>query len=319
MYDQQLEKEKLETTADLNIVDGPSSDSEAEMPTLDLNASLPYNGTIKELNPNEIDIEALMDADPEWAAANDEEIESLEEEEADNLGDRPLTDTELLALELAGKLPTNGRTPEGVIVNEEEEEMISLDDLMGAEFSNIIEDSTPEQANDYSNKPDLAKEMVDEEITPPSTDLFSEIEAQPEIENKETETIFSEDLDEDEVELEGYFMEEGEETDELEEELSELEVLESANTLVQSGKTAEGITYLRETLVEAPEFVSVRYQYAAFLAQYQNNFKEASNQLAILLEQEPNNISAKFINFPIHSSPGNGNCSSHIESFSIED
>ncbi|MFK7979438.1 MAG: SDR family NAD(P)-dependent oxidoreductase, partial [Saprospiraceae bacterium] len=288
-----IEKEKLETIADLSIANGPSSDSEAEMPTLDLNASLPFNGSIKELNPNEIDIEALMDADPEWAAANEEEIESLEEEEADNLGDRPLTDTELLALGLAGKLPVNETTPRVDTANEEEE-MISLDDLMGAEFSDILEDTVPEQTNDYSDKPDLAKETIEEAMMPSSTDLFSQSEETPEVALSETETNFSEDFEEEEEELEGYFMEEGEETDELEEELSELEVLESANTLVQSGKTEEGITYLREVLIEAPEFVSVRYQYAAFLAQYQNDFKEASNQLAILLEQEPNNISAKF-------------------------
>jgi len=63
---------------------------------------------------------------------------------------------------------------------------------------------------------------------------------------------------------------------------------------VHSGKVEEGITLLKETLTEAPDFVSVRYQYAAFLAKYQNDFKEASNQLALLLEQEPNNLSAKF-------------------------
>ena len=294
-----IEKEKLETTADLSIADGPSSDSEVETPMLDLNASLPFNGSIKELNPDEIDIEALMNADPEWAAANEEEIESLEEEEADSLGDRPLTDTELLALELAGKLPLNDTSDVVNEEEEEEEEMISLDDLMGAEFSDIIEDTVPEQANDYVIKPDLAKETIEEDFASSSTDLFNKMEGASETEIGEGETNFSEDLydddeDEDEEELEGYFMEEGEETDELEEELSELEVLESVNTLVQSGKTAEGISYLREILIEAPEFVSVRYQYAAFLAQYQNNFKEASNQLAILLEQEPNNLSAKF-------------------------
>jgi len=296
-----IEKEKLETATDLNIADGPSADSEVEMPTIEIDdAPLNYNNSIRELNPDEIDIESLMESDPEWAAANAEEIESLEEEVEENLGDRPLTDTELLALELSGKLPVDG-TPEVDIDIEkvEEEEMISLDDLMGEDFSEIIDRPIPEQTNDYANKPDLAKENLGEKdnIAQPSMDLFSKLE-ESEVGTKHTEPTFSEedltDEDDEDEELEGYFMEEGEETDDLEEELSELEVLETANTLIQSGKIAEGITYLGETLVEAPEFISVRYQYAAFLAKYQNNFKEASNQLAILLEQEPNNLPAKF-------------------------
>jgi NADP-dependent 3-hydroxy acid dehydrogenase YdfG/Flp pilus assembly protein TadD len=104
-----------------------------------------------------------------------------------------------------------------------------------------------------------------------------------------------EESEEDEEELEGYFVdEEEEEAEEEDDELDEYDVLQSSNILVQSGNISEGIDLLKAVLEEAPEFVSVRYQYAAFLAQYQNDFREASNQLAILLEEDPNNLSAKF-------------------------
>ena len=298
-----IEKEKLEQPVEVDLIDKVSTDSKMEIDNVDAETEMLHKAPIKELNPDEVDIEALMAADPEWTTA-EEEIESLEEEEED-LTDRPLTDTELLALELAGKLPTNTPT-ETPLEEEEEEEMISLDDLMGGDFSGLTQQSVPEQVNDYTDKPNLAVETLAEQdgVAQPSMDLLSELEESETIINREGASFLEESADikekledsfmDEEEELEGYFMDEGEEPDELEEELSELDVLEAANTLVQAGKEAEGITFLREILIEAPEFVSVRYQYAAFLAQYQNNFKDASDQLAILLEQEPNNLSAKF-------------------------
>lgn len=315
-----IEKEKLEAPVEKDLIDNLSSiDSASETGN--------FKMSIKGLTPKNIDIEAIMATDPEWAIADDEEVESLmeeEEEETETTGG--LTDTELLALELAGKLPTN-ETDETHF--EEEEEMISLDDLMGGDFSAFTEKPIPEQTNDYADQPDFAVENLAEQdgVAQPSMDLLSELEESETIVNGEAapfmnelddyeerleeegftdedDEALAEDFMEDEEEdfmeeddddeLEGYFVDEGEEMDEIEEELSELDVLEAANTLVQSGKEEAGIAFLKEVLAEAPEFVSVRYQYAAFLAQYQNNFKEASNQLAILLEEEPNNLSAKF-------------------------
>ncbi len=248
--------------------------------------------------PNEIEvhdeaaIEKLIAIDPEWAAANEEET-VLEE-----TTDSSLTDTELLALELANKLPTtNTSDPEietyFVEEEEEEEEMISLEDLMGTDF---LEETKKEETIENDTQlleANLEGDPLTEEsdaIAKPSMDLFSELKESDGMIIKE-KTLTEE---EEEEELEGYFTDEGEELEESEEELSELEILERANTLVQAGKITEGISFLEETLIEAPEFISVRYQYAAFLAKYQNNFKEASDQLAILLEQEPNNLPAKF-------------------------
>ena len=321
------EKEKLELSdqeSSLNIVavDTPLT---SEVLSTD-------NG-IKTVDANEVD--ELIEDDPEWAAANETDTSAIAEKvEAESVADEMLTDTELLALELAGKLPTtNVSEPEieGYFVDEETEEeedeeaeeMISLEDLMGSDFFEVSKGTKSDEAAPPVEIVNLAGSTLTEEAgaTPPSMDLFSEkeelegireseetpfvaempaeVEAEQavdfidEVESEDEEA--SEELqEEEEGELEGYYMEEGAETEELEEELSELDVLETANTLVQSGKVEEGITFLKETLIEAPEFVSVRYQYAAFLAKYENNFKEASDQLAILLEQEPNNLPAKF-------------------------
>ncbi|MEM6321766.1 MAG: SDR family NAD(P)-dependent oxidoreductase [Bacteroidota bacterium] len=224
-------------------------------------------------------VEDLVANDPEWleateVEATDEIVESIKEEETPleivaEEGDRPLTETEQLALELARQLPNASisKEEEGL---EEEEEMISLEDLLGEDALEKLEEEAAERT------------------------ILTDSESLSIAESPSSNFVETDDMDETEDELEGYFMDEGEETEEIIEELSEFEVLQSANTLVQSGKVNEGISLLSETLEEAPDFISVRYQYAAFLAKYQNNFKEASNQLATLLEYEPNNLSAKF-------------------------
>ena len=253
----------------------------------------------------------LVELDPELEELmeeEEEEIESLTEEAETPLAEiaqteeRPLTDTELLALELAGKLPNNQESEEELESAPEEEEMISLDDLLGEDFSvsngetafaGVVAAGVVHQTlgNDSEEKEETIPEVEKEPL-----DLFSSTE-EITLENEITEISSPEKIEEEEEEdeeLEGYFMDEGEETEELEEEISEIEILQSANTLVQSGKVAEGISLLENTLKDAPDFVSVRYQYAAFLAKFQNDFKGASTQLATLLEQEPNNLSAKF-------------------------
>ncbi len=250
------------------------------------------------INPIEVTeiIEApseLIAMDPEWLLAGAEVGEDTEEEEPEEIplselvetAERPLTDTEMLALELANKIPVSVEE-EQQEVEEEEEEMISLEDLMGEELL-----SATVVSNESTTKHKfVAGELETSEKT--EADLFSQQPVKPTYASITEELTEEEDVDEDE--LEGYFMDEGEETEELEEEISEVEVLQAANILVQSGKVAEGTTLLEDILKEAPEFVSVRYQYAAYLAKYQNNFKAASAQLAILLEQEPNNESAMF-------------------------
>lgn len=250
------------------------------------------------------DLSTFIESDPEWAAVSEEDtvgevanIPVIEE------GKPALTDTELLALELANKLPNSNNLPPEIEgyneeEEEEEEEILSLEDLMGTDFGDSTSNSIFVEEELAQDEKTIGGDPLTEDndgIAKPSMDLFSELEKSDGSVIKELNTLEEDvEIDSAEAELEGYFMDEGEELDEIEIELNELDVLESVNTLVQSGKISEGISYLEETLEEAPEFVSVRYQYAAFLAKYQNNFKEASNQLAILLDQEPNNLSAKF-------------------------
>lgn len=232
----------------------------------------------------------LIEKDPEWQLGESEngadiEYGSVEEEEESTLSElaeseeRPLTDTELLALELAQKMPATHK--EETSFKEDEEEMISLEELLGEDLLSATQTSEEVFTNNEAFK---------EEIETVNTDVSN---PEPTAEVPDNSAEVGEE-DEDEDELEGYFVDEGDENEDLEEELSEIEVLQSAGILVQSGKINDAISLLEDTLSVAPDFVSVRYQYAAFLAKFQNNFKEASNQLAILLEEEPHNQSALF-------------------------
>ncbi len=323
------EKEKLEQLEIENSVDKVTEEEDSATLTPPIVEKMfSAEPEIEKVNANEVDIDTLIETDPEWTSANEIDTPSYTDE-AESVEDGALTDTELLALELAGKLPpsiTSEPEIEGYFVDEEEEddeEMISLEDLMGTDFFEESKGTKSDEAAPPVEIASLTGGTIKEAAgaVPPSMDLFSEQEESEEVVVAEASPIeveapkgieqaadainemaieghlgvTEEALEEgEEMELEGYFVEEGEEGEELEEELNELDVLETANTLVQSGKIEDGVTFLKETLIEAPEFVSVRYQYAAFLAKYQNNFREASDQLAILLEQEPNNLSAKF-------------------------
>jgi len=305
------EKEKIENLSaeELSIVDADIVDDKVKMNL----EKVETNNITSETNIEKIDDaehQELTAHDPEWALTEEEEEAEgtdLDKEEEPSLDDiaaseeRPLTETELLALELSQKLPsTENELLDSNIthlkedsveeeMNEEEiegeEEMISLSDLMGEDF---IEEEAIEIAAEPELENVAAVGAVSVVTNIGKVDLFTEVNGAV------GKTSSSEVTIEEEDELEGYFMDEGEETEEIIEELSEIDVLQSANTLVQSGKVDAGISLLQETLEEAPNFVSVRYQYAAFLAKYRNNFTAASNQLALLLEQEPHNLSAKF-------------------------
>ena len=310
-----IEKEKLEQPTNSTTIDNSTLEKKLEEDKINQPEIAPSESGFQQVDVNKEEIEALIAIDPEWTALNEEmdsgekisdsgQLESAVEE-------TPLTDTELLALELSEKLPKTKvveEEMEGYFADEEEEEeeMISLEDLLGKDFAEVsnefgvVERETEEQTslNIEADEENLEKSLNSSNNMNSSEKLpISALEvSNDDLEGKEEqmESVSMEEEDAEEDELEGYFVDEGEETEELEEELSEFDVLESANTLVESGKIAAGILLLKETLVDAPEFVSVRYQYAAFLAKYQNNFKAASNELATLLEQEPNNLSAKF-------------------------
>jgi len=295
------EKEKIEnlSTEELSIVDANTTDKVAV--------------NLEPLDTDEIVGEAIIEKiddaqhkeltanDPEWelaeADATDLEVEA--EPSLTNIAateERSLTETELLALELSQKLPSSDSELLDLKFSdlkdnsveeemEEEEEMISLSDLMGDDF---IEEAPAEVFSEE------APTNVVEEAPVAAINNINNVDLFTEVNGMENNVLNSEIAVDEEEELEGYFMDEGEETEEIIEELSEIDVLQSANILVQSGKVDAGISLLMHTLEEAPNFVSVRYQYAAFLAKYKNNFTLASDQLALLLEQEPHNLSAKF-------------------------
>jgi len=299
------EKNNIENIEEINASAKSDNDSQTEIEELidsnisESNEIISSTETISQDLPEVTEIieepSKLIAMDPEWLLAGAEIGEdSADSEENREIPltdlvqseERDLTDTELLALELAEKIPNTVEEEVEIMEEDSEEEMISLEDLMG---DDLLSATVISNVATTSNQ--IIAEKEDNSV-PAEVDLFSQtVENSPSI---IAEDVSEELEEEEEEELEGYFMDEGEETEDIEEELSEVEVLQSANMLVESGKLEESIDLLKETLKEAPEFVSVRYQYAAYLAKYQNNFKEASNQLATLLEQEPNNQSAMF-------------------------
>ncbi len=297
------EKEKIDnlSTEELSASEENPIEERVEPDLEPLGTSeIPSDISIEKIDDSEVN--ELIAQDPEWELAEEigTDLDLEEETSLDDIAtsnERPLTETELLALELAKKLPAseneliesnhNGLSNDSILEEkeeEEEEEMISLSDLMGEEF---IEEEASE-LNESTIEEEAVVESVPVITNIGNVDLFTEVNG------VDRNNLSNEIAIEEEDELEGYFMDEGEEMEEIIEEFSEIDVLQSANTLVQSGKVDAGISLLEDTLKEAPNFVSVRYQYAAFLAKYKNNFTEASNQLALLLEQEPHNLSAKF-------------------------
>ncbi|MEM1122505.1 MAG: SDR family NAD(P)-dependent oxidoreductase, partial [Bacteroidota bacterium] len=282
-------KESLENHEEEEIVAQPLDEEISTKETTSLSSDIP------EIVQSSDDPEGQqIETTTESKDLREEQMEQTEEEislrQIAVTEERPLTETELLALELAEQLPNASEQNELMAEQEEVEEMISLDDLLGAEFNQNFADNSVAKSNESDNSTEQKQdhgakiELITEESSEQATNSST-----PDLIHKDSAT----DIDE-EDELEGYFVDEGEELEEWEEELSEIEVLEDSNTLVQSGKVDEGLRLLSETLEEAPDFVSVRYQYAAFLVKYKNDFKTASDQLALLLDEEPNNQSALF-------------------------
>ena len=222
----------------------------------------------------------------EAALLNSEQFQDTEEEniESEEKGEgsteigasshRSLTETELLALELAEKLPSPNSSIENSF-SEKEEEVISLEDLMGDNFrtTHPVDDSSgdkPDFSSNHSLREENLPEIESDDISPPIGEGPS---------------------DHPEEEMEGYYLDEEEE----EKEIDEFEILRATNAIVQTGNIEEGLQMLEEILVRVPESKSLRYQYAAFLGHYQNDFLTASDQLDILLDHDPNNLSAMFL------------------------
>ena len=216
--------------------------------------------------------------DPEW---NETEAISIVEEGTLN----DISDTEKLAMELAEVLPQYSNTQ----LPEVGDDVVTLEDLVaGKSNKRKTMDETDVGTDKSVRLSSPIQEQEEDYVT--NLDLLSDLPS-----DKTAHDSHLVEEEEEDEELEAYFIDEEEEEEDLEEvALNEYEILQSANALVQSGKVKEGITLLEATLADVPDFLSVRYQYAAFLAQYQNRFEEATEQLAILLEHDPNNLSAKF-------------------------
>ncbi len=77
-------------------------------------------------------------------------------------------------------------------------------------------------------------------------------------------------------------------------EMKESDLLRTSHEMIQNGQIEEGLQLLKSNLQAKPEWIAAKYQYAVFLAQYNNDFKEASNQLELILVNHPKNLPANF-------------------------
>ena len=76
--------------------------------------------------------------------------------------------------------------------------------------------------------------------------------------------------------------------------MKESDLLRTSHELIQNGEIEKGLNLLQTNLQTNTDWIAARYQYAVFLAQYNNDFKEASTQLEKILEIQPKNLPANF-------------------------
>ena len=76
--------------------------------------------------------------------------------------------------------------------------------------------------------------------------------------------------------------------------LKESDLLRNSHELIQKNEVQEGLSLLEKNLEANPEMVAARYQYAVFLAQFNNDYKSASEQLEIILTKDTKNLPANF-------------------------
>ncbi len=77
-------------------------------------------------------------------------------------------------------------------------------------------------------------------------------------------------------------------------EMKESDLLRTSHEMIQNGEIEKGLHLLKSNLASKSDWIAARYQYAVFLAQYNNNFKEASEQLELILVNQPKNLPANF-------------------------
>ncbi len=77
-------------------------------------------------------------------------------------------------------------------------------------------------------------------------------------------------------------------------EMKESDLLRTSHEMIQQGQIEEGLNLLKTNLQVNTDWIAAKYQYAVFLAQYNNDFKEASEQLELILETQPKNLPANF-------------------------
>ncbi len=88
-------------------------------------------------------------------------------------------------------------------------------------------------------------------------------------------------------------------------EMKESDLLRTSHEMIQNGKIEQGLNLLQTNLEAKNNWIAARYQYAVFLAQYTNNFKEASKQLEEILTNDPKNLPANFFLGELSEAQGN--------------
>jgi len=150
---------------------------------------------------------------------------------------------------------------------------------------------------------ELAQKLPDSGVASPSTEEFIEeelVDVETALEDLSKQNI--ETLNRQQTAKEEAIMQNGLEQLEASQEIigaspkliSESDLLRQSHELVQQGRLRVGLILLQEQLALRPEMVAARYQYAVFLAQYENNYQEASGQLQQIIEIDNNNLPANF-------------------------
>jgi len=76
--------------------------------------------------------------------------------------------------------------------------------------------------------------------------------------------------------------------------LKESDLLRTSHELIQQDAIEEGLSLLEKNLAVNPHMVAARYQYSVFLAQFNNDYKGASEQLEKILTKDAKNLPANF-------------------------
>ncbi len=202
-----------------------------------------------------------------------------------------------LANELAARIAAyekknTGKKEETIQPEEDEKDYRHQEDffIMPSGFDDYQEEEEEEEVNDFETDINGQGEFVfqnDEDITGEFD--FSGAEDETEEEGELEDFEFS-------LREEPYEEKEAEDV-EINEEvvMNYKKMLVEVHRLIEEGETERGIALLRNSLNDDPENSVIRYFYAYYLARHVQDLSEASRQLGIILDQQPNNKNALFL------------------------